>query len=73
MSSNADIIKSPIAETPSFKIKALSNLMAAEVIGLDLSKPFDHKTKHTIHKAFLDHQLLVFRNQNLNKEEQEGP
>ncbi len=70
MSSNADIIKSPIAETPSFKIKALSNLMAAEVIGLDLSKPFDHKTKHTIHKAFLDHQLLVFRNQNLNKEEQ---
>lgn len=52
------------------EIRALSGLMAAEVTGLDLSKPFDNPTRDRVHDAFLEHQLLVFRDQDLTKEQQ---
>lgn len=53
-----------------FQILPLSDLMAAEVIGLDLTAPFDTVTMETVHQAFLDYQLLVFRDQNLDKPQQ---
>lgn len=53
-----------------FDITPLSELMAAEVIGLDLSHPLSSQIRDAIHQAFLDHQLLVFRNQELSKEQQ---
>lgn len=54
----------------SFEIRPLSDLMAAEVIGLDLSRPLDERTRDTVHRAFLDHQLLAFRDQHLGKQQQ---
>ena len=57
-------------DTPSMHIRQLSPVMAAEVIGLDLRHPFDEQTRQVIHKAFLDYQVLVFRDQNLSKAEQ---
>jgi alpha-ketoglutarate-dependent taurine dioxygenase len=56
--------------SPEFEVIPLSDLMAAEIIGLDLSQPFDTATQATVHQAFLDHQLLAFRNQNLTKDQQ---
>ena len=56
--------------TEDLKILPLSKLMAAEVIGVDLRKPLNETNKARIHKAFLKYQLLVFRNQDLNKSEQ---
>ncbi len=53
-----------------FAITALSDLMAAEVTGLDLAAPLDAAVQRKIHAAFLEHRLLVFRDQNLTKEEQ---
>ncbi|MEL0113133.1 MAG: TauD/TfdA family dioxygenase, partial [Rickettsiales bacterium] len=53
-----------------FAIAPLSELMAAEVIGLDLAHPLDAATRDAVHSAFLDHQLLVFRGQSLTKEQQ---
>ena len=53
-----------------FTLQPLSDLMGAEVIGLDLRQPFDPDIKAAVHKAFLDYQLLVFRDQNLTKDEQ---
>ena len=44
--------------------------MGAEVIGVDLRKPLNKTTKACIYEAFLKYQLLVFRNQDLNKSEQ---
>lgn len=58
------------AANPEFEIRPLSDLMAAEVIGLDLSRPLDAAARETVYKAFLDHQLLVFRDQTLAKPEQ---
>jgi len=55
---------------PGFRILPLSDLMAAEVIGLDLTEPFDALTMEAVHQAFLDHQLLVFRDQDLDKPQQ---
>ena len=56
--------------TGDLKILPLSKLMAAEVIGVDLRKPLNKMTKACIYRAFLKYQLLVFRNQDLNKSEQ---
>ena len=56
--------------TGDLQILPLSKLMAAEVIGFDLRKPLNKTAKACIYQAFLKYQLLVFRNQNLNKSEQ---
>jgi taurine dioxygenase len=55
---------------PGFQVLPLSKLMAAEVIGLDLSRPFDPATREAVHQAFLRYQLLVFRDQKLTKPQQ---
>ncbi len=55
-----------------FEITPLSDLMAAEVTGLDLSQPFDTVTQAAVNRAFLEYQLLVFRNQSLTKDQQVG-
>lgn len=53
-----------------FEVRPLSDLMAAEVIGLDLSKPFDAETRDAVTQAFLDYQVLAFRDQRLTKDQQ---
>ena len=52
-----------------FQVRPLSDLMAAEVIGLDLSKPFDAETRDAVYQAFLDYQVLAFRDQRLTKDQ----
>jgi taurine dioxygenase len=52
------------------QIRPLSPVMAAEVIGHDLRQPFDAQTRQVVYQAFLDHHVLVFRDQNLSKAEQ---
>jgi len=37
--------------------------MAAEVVGLDVARPLDTRSRAAVHQAFLAHQLLVFRDQ----------
>jgi taurine dioxygenase len=44
--------------------------MAAEVVGLDLRQRLDAATRDAVYKAFVDNQILVFRDQDLTKEEQ---
>ena len=53
-----------------FEVRPLSDLMAAEVIGLDLSTPFDDATREAVYDAFVTHQVLVFRDQQLSKAQQ---
>ena len=49
------------------KINRLSDALGAEVSGIDVSK-IDDATFHAIHEAFLEHLILVFRNQDLDPE-----
>ena len=53
-----------------FEIQPLSEKMAAEVIGLDLSKPLDSAARDAVLAAFLKYKVLAFRNQNLSKAQQ---
>ena len=53
-----------------FAVRRLSNLMAAEITGLNLSASLDPTTQKFVHNAFLDYQLLLFRHQALTKEQQ---
>ena len=51
-------------------IRPLSNALGAEVIGLDVSRPLDDSDFARVHKAHLDHHVLVFRDQRLTPRQQ---
>lgn len=57
-------------ETEAFRIKPLTDVLGAEILGVDLSKPPDGATKQRINQAFLDYKVLCFREQNLTQDEQ---
>ena len=54
----------------SFDIRPLSDAIGAEIIGLDAGQPLDDAVFAAIHKAHLDHQVLVFRGQSLTPQQQ---
>jgi len=45
-------------------------LLGAEIIGLDLTRPLSDEDFARIHRAHLDHALLVFRDQRITPEQQ---
>lgn len=49
-------------------IRRLSHGLGAEIIGVDLSKPIAGDTFETIRQAWLDHLVLLFRDQELSPE-----
>ena len=49
-----------------FKIKPLSDLMGAEIIGLDLSNPISEKTRDKLLKAITYHLVICIKNQKLS-------
>jgi taurine dioxygenase len=51
-------------------IERLSETLGAAIIGLDLRKPLDSATLAKIHDAWVEHQVLVFRDQELTIEQQ---
>ncbi|MDH3600954.1 MAG: TauD/TfdA family dioxygenase [Candidatus Tectomicrobia bacterium] len=60
----------PASQPLPFQVRGLSGIMGAEVLGLDLAQPIDDATRDAIYDAFLTHQALVFRKQNLSKAQQ---
>ena len=53
----------------SFDIKPVSGALGAEIEGVDLSKDLSNETFDDIHQAFLDYQVIFFRDQNLTPEQ----
>lgn len=58
------------ATEPAFAIAPLSDVMAAEVLGIDLSQPLADGVLDTIYDAFVTHHILVFREQRLTESQQ---
>jgi len=52
------------------EVTPLSDVMGAEVTGVDLSVPMDPATKACLRDAFLTHQVLVVRDQHLTPRQQ---
>ncbi|MGI9421622.1 MAG: TauD/TfdA dioxygenase family protein [Hyphomicrobiaceae bacterium] len=51
-------------------VRPLAVTLAAEVIGLDLSRPLDEPAKAVICDAFVRYKILAFRDQTLTKQQQ---
>lgn len=51
-------------------VRPLSHALGAAITGVDLSRPIDAATRAEIHKAWLDHLVIVFPGQNLLPERQ---
>ena len=52
-----------------FTISPVSDVIGAEVVGLDVSEPLDGETVATLRQAFQDHHLICFRDQVLTDEQ----
>ena len=51
------------------KLRRLSNALGAEVCDIDLTKPMSESTFGEIYSAFLKYGILLFRNQNISREQ----
>ncbi|MBW8843952.1 MAG: TauD/TfdA family dioxygenase [Burkholderiales bacterium] len=63
------VLEAPGAQTR-VEIHPLPGSFAAEVVGLDLSRPLADDDFRRIHRAHLDHHVLVFRDQRITPEQQ---
>ena len=50
-------------------LRRLSNALGAEITGIDLSRPMSESTFGEIHNAFLQFGVLLFRGQNITREQ----
>jgi taurine dioxygenase len=53
-------------------VRPLSPAVGAEIVGLDLSRPFDDATFGAVKDAWLRHSVLLFRDQKLTEADQSG-
>lgn len=61
-----------LSEIPrqSFEIRPLAGHVGAEIIGLDLRLPLNDQDFASIHRAHLDHHVVVFRDQRITPQQQ---
>ena len=53
-----------------FDIVPVSGVIGAEIHGLDLAQPLDDATVREVRRAFNEHQVIFFRDQQLSPEQQ---
>ena len=65
-------LAAPIAfsSAQSFEVRPLNAAFGAEVVGVDLSQPLDDADFARLHRAHLDHHVVVFRDQRITPAQQ---
>ena len=58
------------AAPQTFEIRPFSGAVGAEIIGLDLTRPINDQDFARIHRAHLDHHVVVFRDQQITPQQQ---
>lgn len=58
------------AQPQSFEIRALLGTVGAEIVGLDLARPVNGEDFSRLHRAHLDHHVLVMRDQHITPDHQ---
>ncbi|GAB4235824.1 MAG: TauD/TfdA family dioxygenase [Methyloligellaceae bacterium] len=51
------------------EVRPIASALGAEIHGIDLSRPLTNREFDTIHRAFLEHQVIFFRDQKLTPEQ----
>ena len=51
------------------RLRRLSHALGAEVCGIDIARPLSETQFGEIYQAFLAHGILLFRNQNITREQ----
>ncbi len=57
-------------DAPALQVHPVSGALGAEISGVDLAKPLDDATFEAIHRAFLEHGAIFFRDQELRPDAQ---
>ena len=57
---------------PSIEITPVTGALGAEIAGVDLSKPLSNEVFSDIYRAFLDHLVIFFRDQDISSEQHMG-
>ena len=57
---------SPATPTQAFEVRPFDAPLGAEIVGLDISKPINDADFARIHRAHLDHHVVVFRDQRIS-------
>ncbi|TBV09996.1 TauD/TfdA dioxygenase family protein [Phytopseudomonas dryadis] len=60
----------PSQPTQDFDVRPFDAAVGAEIVGLDLSRPLNDADFARVHRAHLDHGLLVFRDQRITPQQQ---
>ncbi|NER61662.1 TauD/TfdA family dioxygenase, partial [Pseudomonas sp. MAFF212428] len=58
------------AQPQSFEIRPFAGAVGAEIIGLDLARPVNVADFARIHRAHLEHHVVVFREQRISPQQQ---
>ena len=64
------VLAQPLPAPSSFLVRPLDAALGAEVIGLDLSVPLAGRDFARLHRAHLDHHLLIFRDMRITPTQQ---
>jgi taurine dioxygenase len=64
------VLAQPLFASKSFAIRPVDGALGAEVFGLDLSRPLSDDDFAVLHRAHLDHHLLIFRDMRITPSQQ---
>ena len=68
--SAASTVPTVTPTTQHFEVRPLPGSVGAEIVGLDLSRPINDQDFARIHRAHLDHHVVVFRDQRITPQQQ---